>query len=255
MSCQRAQELIHGFVDGELDGLQNAEIERHIDQCEDCKLEYGTQMTLRSSFQDTSLYYRAPTHLKKNIRASLEKEVRANVLPKRAFRWGWALAGVSLVFLLASGIVWMVPLFMHPSTDELLSQEIVTDHVRSLQMPNHLAAVVSSDQQTVKSWFNSKVNFSPPIRDFADRDFRLYGGRLDDLNNKTVATVIYQHRSHYINLYVWPAEHQRTTAEVTTQRQGYNLVHWTTSGLNCWAISDLTNAELHDFADLVQQAY
>ena len=255
MSCQRAQELIHGFVDGELNGPQTEEVERHIDHCEDCKLEYGTQITLRSSFQDTSLYYRAPTHLKKSIRASLEKEVSANV-PRRAFRWGWAFVGVSLTVLLAIGIVWkIVPLFIHPSPDELLGQEIVTDHVRSLQMPNHLAAVISSDQQTVKSWFNSKVDFSPPIRDFVDRDFRLYGGRLDDLNNKTVATIIYQRRSHYINLYVWPAEHQHTTDAVTTQREGYNLIHWTTSGLNCWAISDLTNAELRDFADLVQKAY
>jgi hypothetical protein len=210
---------------------------------------------LRSSFQDKSLYYRAPTHLKKSIRAILEKEVRADV-PPRAFRWGWALVGISLAVLFAIGIVWkIIPLFMHPSSDELLGQEIVADHVRSLQVPNHLADVISSDQQTVMSWFHSKVNFSPPIRDFAEQDFRLYGGRLDDLNNRTVATLIYQRRSHYINLYVWPAGQQHTTAKVTTQRQGYNLIHWTTSGLNCWAISDLTNAELRDFADLVEKAY
>jgi len=254
LSCQRAQELIHGYIDDELDGLQTAEVERHLDQCEDCKVDYRSQMTLRSSLQHTSLYYRASTDLKKSIRASLEKEVKAEVTP-RTFLRRWVLAGLSLV-ILAIGTMWgVVPLFVHPSSEDRLVQEIVADHIRSLQVPNHLTEVVSSDQQTVKSWFHSKVNFSPPVGDFVDQDFRLYGGRLDYLNNNVVATLIYQRRSHFVNLYVWPAEVQHTTNELTTQRQGYNLIHWTTSGLNCWAISDLNTVELRDFAHLVEQAY
>jgi anti-sigma factor RsiW len=255
LSCQRAQELIHPYVDGELDGLQTVEVERHIEQCEDCKLDYRSQITLRSSLKDNSLYHRAPTNLKKRIRTSLQKEVGADV-PQRIFSWGWAIAGASLAVLLAIGAVWkVVPLFMHPSSEELLEQEIVAAHIRSLQMPGHLTDVLSSDQHTIKPWFNGRVNFSPPVRDFADQDFRLYGGRLEYLDNRTVATVIYERRLHYINLYVWPAEQQQTTAEVTTQRQGYNLIHWNSSGLTCWAISDLNNVELRDFAHLVQQAY
>ena len=254
MSCQRAQELIHGYVDDELDGLQTAEVERHINQCENCKLDYRSHMTLRSSFQHTSLYYRAPTDLKKSIRASLEKEAGVEVTP-RAFLWRWVLAGVTLA-ILAIGAIWnVVPLFVHSASEDLLVQEIVADHIRSLQMPNHQSEVSSSDRQTVKSWFNSKITFSPPVKDFVDQDFRLYGGRLDYLNNKTVATLVYQRNLHYITLYVWPAQVQRPTVEVTTRRQGYNLIYWTSSGLNCWAISDLNNAELRDFAHLVQQAY
>lgn len=254
MSCQRAQELIHGYVDGELDGLQTTEVERHIDQCDDCKLDYRSQITLRSSLKDTSLYHRAPTNLKRRIRTSLQKEAREDVT-QRTFSWRWAVAGALLAVLLVIGTVWkVVPLFMHPPIEELLAQEIVADHIRSLQLPDHLTDVVSSDQHTVKPWFSGKVDFSPPVRDFADQGFSLCGGRLEYLNKRTVAALVYQRRLHYINLYIWPAVQAPSGGGATTRLQGYNLVHWTTSGLTFWAISDLNNVELHDFARLVQQA-
>ena len=255
MSCERAQELIHGYLDGELDRLHTNEVEQHIELCENCKLGYHSQITLRSSLKDSSLYYQAPPTLKKRIRLSLQEENKAKATP-RYFRWSWAVASVSFALLLLIGTVWKVaPLFRRPSTEELLAQEIVTNHIRSLQTTNHLADVLSEDQHTVKPWFNGKVDFSPPVKDFAGQDFRLYGGRLEYLNKRTVVTLIYQHRQHYINLYIWPNDQAQTTSEVSSQRQGYNIIHWTSSGLSCWAISDLNNAELHDFVRLVDQAY
>jgi anti-sigma factor RsiW len=146
-----------------------------------------------------------------------------------------------------------VPRSISPSGEELLAQEIVSDHVRSLQMPGHLTDVLSSDQHTVKPLFDGKVGFAPPVKDFAGQDFRLYGGRLEYLNNRAVATLIYQRRLHYINLFIWPSEQAGSTEEVAIQRQGYNLIHWSGSGMNFWAISDLNTVELREFARLVQQ--
>jgi anti-sigma factor RsiW len=254
LSCHRAPELLHGYVDGELDRLQTAEVERHIEQCEDCKLDYRSQINLRSSLDDPSLYYHAPANLKQRIRLSLQKEAKAKPA-QPTFPWGWTIAGVSLALLLLIGAVWnVVPLFIQPSNEELLAREIVANHIRSLQMTNHLTDVLSSDQHTVKPWFSGKVDYSPPIRDFAEQDFRLYGGRLEYLNSRTVAALIYQRRLHYINLYISPTEQVQTTGEVLSQRQGYNVIHWSSSGLNFWAISDLSTVELLDFARLVQQA-
>ncbi len=133
----------------------------------------------------------------------------------------------------------------------------MSDHIRSLQMTNHLADVVSTDQHTVKPWFNGKLDFSPPVNDFTSEDFRLFGGRLDYLNNRTVATLIYQRRSHYINLYIWPTDHRtnsQATPGISLQRQGYNLIHWTGVGMNFWLISDLNPVELHELALLLQQS-
>lgn len=253
MSCQRAQELIHGYVDGELDLLRSLEVEQHIHGCEICARTYRSQTTLRSSLQNDSLYYSAPQNLKKRIQKSLRKQAGAKVTPRR-WDWRWLTVGASLAFMLLVGVVaWrFVPGSIRPSGDELLAQEIVSDHVRSLQMPGHLTDVLSSDQHTVKPWFDGKVDFAPPVKDFASQDFRLFGGRLAYLNNRPVATLIYQRRLHYINLFIWPAEQAGSTGEVAIQRQGYNLIHWSGSGMNFWAISDLNGVELRELAFLVQ---
>jgi len=253
LSCQRAQELIHGYVDGELDLVRSLEVESHIHECEICAQAYRSQTTLRSSLKSDSLYYPAPEKLKKRIHSSLRKEAKSE-LGQRRFHWRWLTAGASVAFMLLIGlVVWrLVPRSIRPS-GELLAQEITSDHVRSLQTPAHLTDVLSSDQHTVKPWFDGKVDFAPPVKDFASQDFRLYGGRLDYLNNRAVATLVYQRRLHYINLFIWPAEQASSTGEVTVQRQGYNLIHWTGSGMNFWAISDLNSVELHEFARLVQE--
>jgi len=254
LSCQKAQELIHGYVDGELDLVRSLEVEQHIHECEICARAYRSQTTLRSFVKNDSFYYPAPEKLKKRIQSSLRKEAKSEVT-QRAFGWRWLTVGASLAFMLLVGVVaWrLAPRSIRPSGDELLAQEVVSDHVRSLQMPGHLTDVLSSDQHTVKPWFDGKVNFAPPVKDFASQDFRLYGGRLEYLNNRTVATLIYQRRLHYINLYIWPSEQAGSTDENAIQRQGYNMIHWTGSGMNFWAISDLNSVELHEFARLVQQ--
>jgi anti-sigma factor RsiW len=120
-------------------------------------------------------------------------------------------------------------------------------------MSNHLTDVLSTDQHTVKPWFNGKIDFSPPVRDFASQDFHLFGGRVGYLNNRTVAVLVYQRRSHYINLYLWPAGTNDNKKAISSQVQGYNLVRWTDSGMSCWAVSDLNNVELNDFVKLLQQ--
>ena len=253
MSCPKREQSIHGYLDGELDLAGSLEFEQHMHECEICARSYRNQTMVRSSLKVESLYYGAPDKLKKRIQSSLRKEARVEG-SRRAFGWlayGDGLAGLNV--LCSHSRVEVIPGTFAPSGDELLAQEIVSDHVRSLQMPGHLTDVLSSDQHTVKPWFDGKVDFAPPVRDFANQDFRLYGGRLEYLSNRSVATLIYQRRLHYINLYIWPSDEAASTAEVATQRQGYNLIHWTSSGMSYWAISDLNNVELHDFARLVQQ--
>jgi len=253
LSCQKTEESIHGYLDGELDLARSLEVEQHMEQCEVCALAYRNQTALRSAFKDSCLYHSAPARLEERIRSSLRREAKSEV-GRRSFGWNWLPVGVGLAFvLLMALVIWRAMPGLRPSGDELLAQGITSDHVRSLQMPGHLTDVLSSDQHTVKPWFDGKLDFAPPVKDFASQDFRLYGGRLEYLNNRTVATLIYQRRLHYINLYIWPAEQAGSTSEVTTQRQGYNLIHWTKSGMNYWTISDLNNVELHQFASLVQQ--
>ena len=134
-----------------------------------------------------------------------------------------------------------------------LADDVLASHIRSL-MPGHLTDVLSSDQHTVKPWFNGRLDYSPPVYDFAARGYPLLGGRLDYVDGRAVAALTYGRRQHLINVFLWPAARGPSAAPKTRDRQGYHLLHWTTADYTYWVVSDLGLAELHDFAQLVQQA-
>ena len=136
--------------------------------------------------------------------------------------------------------------------EDLIAQEVISNHVRSLMETHHPVDVPSSDQHTVKPWFNGKLDFSPPVENPADQGFPLVGGRLDYLGGRSVAALVYQRHQHYINLFIWPSNDAREKAEESMKRQGYNLFHWEKSGMEYWAISDLNEAELRQFAEIIQ---
>jgi anti-sigma factor RsiW len=132
-----------------------------------------------------------------------------------------------------------------------LPDAVVSDHIRALQ-PGHLMDVVSTDQHTVKPWFDGRLNFAPPVKDLKNKGFSLAGGRLDYLSGRTVAALIYQRRQHVINLYVWPDDGYLDHGLTQGSRSGYNYVRWSLNGMAFWAVSDLAADELTDFARLLQ---
>ena len=254
MSCQTAQEFIHGYADGELDLARSLEVEQHMQECQVCASAYHNQIALRSALKDASLYHPAPEGLEKRIRSSLRREAKSEV-SRRWFGWRWLeVGGAIAVVLLMAFVIWRAVPGLHPPGDELLAQEIVSNHVRSLQLEGHLIDVISADPHTVKPWFDGKLDFAPTVKDFPSQGFPLIGGRLEYLNNRAVVALIYQRQKHYINLYIWPAGQSNAAGEVAVKRQGYNLLHWTNSEMNYWAVSDLNGVELHEFTRLVQEA-
>ena len=160
---------------------------------------------------------------------------------------------MAVVLLAVGGLLLLLGTSSTNNSSELLAQEVVASHVRSL-MVNHLEDVASSDQHTVKPWFDGKLDFSPIVVDFADKGYPLVGGRLDYLDNQSVAALVYQRSKHIINLFVWPAKVGSQVGTQTQTLQGYHLFHGSKSGTNYWVVSDLNESELKDFVELVTSA-
>ena len=249
MNCNEVQRLVDGYVDGELDLVRNLEIEKHLQECALCSQGYKNQQSLRDAIKGGPFYFKPPAELRGRIEQSLRTAAKAEASP-RVLPWRW-LSVAAPVAAAAVVVLALVPLLQGPSADELLSREVIASHVRSL-MVNHLADVPSSDEHTVKPWFNGKLDFSPPVKNLAEQGFPLIGGRLDYIGNRPVAALVYQRHKHFINLFVWPLEVKSDIGPKSLSRQGYNLFHWVNAGMTYWAVSDLEKGELQNFVRLAQ---
>jgi anti-sigma factor RsiW len=105
----------------------------------------------------------------------------------------------------------------------------------------------------VKPWFNGQLDFSPTVNDLANEGFPLAGGRLDYVDNHSAAALVYKRHQHVINLFIWPSTAGTEEPLRILTRQGYHAIHWTQGGFTYWAISDLNEQELQEFARLIQQ--
>jgi len=195
--------------------------------------------------------HRAPPALAANIVAALAAEAGAEPARAGTGWWrgpGWLRLGSAFACGLLAGLA---VLLVNPApADDPLVREVVASHVRSL-MVAHLSDVASTDQHSVKPWFNGKLDFSPPVEDLAASGFPLAGGRLDYVNQRPVAALIYHHRQHTINVFVWPASGPLVQKPTRLARQGFNLESWRKDGMQFWAVSDLNDRELSEFASLL----
>jgi mycothiol system anti-sigma-R factor len=251
VSCDYARTALHGYLDGELDATRSGEFERHLENCRECANTLAGEESLRSSLQRSSLYEQAPVALRKKIRA----ELHAASSPAGTIRipvWRWLAVAASI--LVVATISW----YAWPRTQTNVASapftaaELIDAHVRSLQ-PGHLTDVASTDQHTVKPWFTGKVDFAPPVKDYAEEGFPLIGGRLDVLAGRNVAAIVYGRRKHIINVFVLPTKEPDTPIHPPGLRQGYQWLHWRRQGMEYCAVSDVSLSDLEELAQLIYQ--
>jgi anti-sigma factor RsiW len=193
--------------------------------------------------------------LRERIQSSLHASSGADVQESK-IKWPslnfWQLAGAFalLVLISVSGWQWTARL-RASSSDQRIAAEVFSGHVRSLE-GNHLMDVVSTDQHTVKPWFNGKLDFSPPVEDLASDGFPLVGGRLDYVEGREVAALVYQRRKHFINVFVWPSPSGKSSTQAIESKQGYNIKRWSGAGFEFWAVSDVAAPDLAEFVRLLE---
>ena len=251
MTCDLSQTRLHAYFDGELDAIGAAEFERHLESCPDCDMRLAAEEKLRSALAGAQLYTRAPETLRRKLQISLPKaaippEVR-DPKPSVANSWRWLAIAATVILSVFLGTQYLQKLD-HYSQRQAMAAVIVDAHLRSLQ-PGHLEDVISTDQHTVKPWFDGKIDFAPPVRDFANDGFPLLGGRLDVIDSRTAAALVYGRRKHIVNVFVekaQPGDSQNASGEL----QGYRWVAWQQNGFTFTAVSDTAYGDLDQLKQL-----
>jgi anti-sigma factor RsiW len=247
MDCRAAGDLVHRVIDREVGQATAAEVGRHVDECPACRRLYGGQRALQAAIRHNATRYTAPPGLATRLGEALD----AVPVPPRASSWRPLAFAASIVLAvgLSSGTTWF---FARGDGARPLAQEVVASHVRSL-MADHLTDIASSDRHTVKPWFNGRIDVAPPVNDFTARGFPLIGGRLDYLDRRPVAALVYRHRQHVINLFVWPAGGDLPMQATPASLNGFNMRQWTDGTMRFWAVSDLNAADLETFERIVRE--
>jgi anti-sigma factor RsiW len=252
MTCEFSGSLLHGYMDGELDAARAAEFERHLESCSQCITLLEQQEKLRASLHAAQLYERAPASL-------IIKTKQHFVEPQSDYQWTWVpifrwLATSAAIIALVTIAYFGVPqiLSSKPGTEQALLTEAIDAHVRALQ-PGHLTDVLSTDQHTVKPWFDGKLDFVPPVKDLTESGFPLVGGRLDVLNGRSVAVLVYGRRKHLISVFVWPETGNGSAIPATGTRNGYQWNDSRARGMEIFAISDVAAADLHDLSEQLRE--
>ncbi len=247
MTCEECLAWLHAYLDGELDAATAEEVARHLRHCAGCQGVFAGPEALRDCLRKHLPYHAAPADLRRAI--LMQVHARACGCPGVVGRFrGWS----RWVLPILIGALLLLAAVRHhdaPAPRDALGEELVASHVRSL-LPEHLTDVTTADPDAIGRWLAGKLDFAPPVADFAHAGFALVGARLDYVGNRTVAALVFRHGEHLVNLFAMPTA--LTNAEPRAHaRRGFNLVSWRRNGLAFAAVSDLGVERLEALARLI----
>ena len=263
MNCSDTKRLIDAYLDNELDLRGALEIEEHVARCPGCGEEERALRELQASARANLIRYAPSPEFEARLREALHVEeppvpvesVESSPKPPRAARhlrraWKWAalapFAAAAALLVVAGPRLWPAP------SEASVADAVIAAHVRSL-LANHLTDVASSDQHTVKPWFQGKLDYSVSVTDWAAEGYPLAGGRLDYVEDTPAAALVYRRAQHVVNLFVWPSKRAGDEPLRRLSRRGYSAYCWAKDGMHYWAVSDLNEAELQKFVELVRR--
>jgi len=239
---------LHSYFDRELSGDRIAEFERHLEHCTICVAELGASDSIRNSLRRAQLYEYAPASLRWKICTDLRTKAPL-LTASRTRPWYWLAAAAAV--LLVACVGWRMRFGPGEDYQAEVAAEIVDAHLRSLQ-PGHLTVVASSDGRTVRTWFDSKLKFSVPVHDFANYGFPLHGARVDVVEGRSVAALVYSRYEHAVNVFVWPSR-ERDASPHAGSRQGYQWIDWRKGKIEFCAVSAAPAADLEQLQGLLTE--
>jgi anti-sigma factor RsiW len=236
-ACADQELLLNAFIDGELDAAHCARLEDHLAECPECRSALDDLCATHAALAGPGVRYALPPGLEDNVRKSVRDHSAGPRPSARTLSWLGPAVGGAIAASVA--LVAIAPLRQQTAMED----QLVAGHVRSLQV-EHLTDVQTSNQHLIRPWFNGKIDFAPPVPELARAGFPLAGGRLDYMDGRTVAAIVYRRRLHAINLFVWPDANR---PDRQFEKDGYAVAERSQNGLRYAAVSDIPAGDLSQF--------
>ncbi len=253
MTCHEVEQLDDAYLDGEIDADRAAAIDAHVASCAACAERHERRRGLSEAVRALP-YHRAPPSLVARVARLDPSGARVPAghgATAATFDWRWLVTAASVLMAVSSGV--FVVLRERANASAAVADAVVSAHLRSL-VGDHLTDVASSDRHTVKPWFAGRIGFSPVVPDLATEGFPLAGGRLDYVEDREAAALVYRRGAHVINVFVWPGAGRDAPPEPRDDQRGYHLAHWAQSGMVYWTISDVARSDLDEFVRRLRAA-
>jgi anti-sigma factor RsiW len=257
MTCEDSRTFLPAYLDNELDVAQSLQIHKHLAECRNCRHSQDEQLVLRAALRDPDLRSDPSADFSKRIAGAIRNAAREEARSQRSIRVRLlpsfhGLAAAAVLLIVISLGAFFVAGRLRSSRQQLVASAVLAGHIRSLQAA-HLVDVPSSDRHTVKPWFQGKLDFSPPVPDLSESGWTLLGGRLDYMDGRPVAALVYQRRMHNINVFLWPNHGAPDETIRQKEAQGYQILHWSGAEMTYWLVSDLNNSELLELARALRE--
>jgi anti-sigma factor RsiW len=239
MDCATAESLVDAYLDGELPVAEALAFEQALESCPPVRHRLADARALRAGFQALA-YHRAPAALAASVEKLLPQPARR---PATRLDAGWMRMAATI--LVALGIGWLGGRYLPLPAGGDDTAEIVAGYLRTT-MAERPVEVASSDHHTVKPWFSGKIDYAPPVYDLTTDGFPLLGGRIDLIDGRKVAVLVYRRNRHTLALFTWPDAAR--SAPTIDHRDGFAIEGWAQNGFAFRAVSDLAPDELKQFA-------
>jgi len=263
MTTPRDDQQVNALVDGELDVKSQLEVDWRLIRDSALRKQVDELRELRACVRESATYYSAPDAVRKRMaelvlsrQAPLQTSWRLPSRPRDGsvgdivLPWlRWRPLAASFSFAVAMTVLVNLA-WLQSSNDQRLADDVVASHVRST-LGQHLVDVTSSDHHTVKPFLSSRLGFSPPVQELQIPGSVLLGGRVDYLDGRPVAALVYKQGEHVVDSFVWPSTALDRGPSFSAER-GYRTAHWSHNGMAHWVISDVNREEFQAIVAAVQ---
>jgi anti-sigma factor RsiW len=240
MKCEEVYFLLDTYLDDELDSARQLKVEEHLAFCPICQSLAEERWEFRSFFAANVAYDKASPQLEAKVLAAVRL---TQVQQKRALSWQpWvcatAVAVVSLFLALE---------ILFPDAEKELSRQAVLRHSYSLA-GERLVDIASPNPAVVKPWLTARLDFAPPVVASLASGYFLLGGRIDAIQNRSVATLVYKHDQDVVTLFCWPPGREHLP-ETDRSIEGYRVYSWSNAQCNYILVSQLNDRAMDEFTD------